>query len=236
MARCTLVLLALTLCFSLQAGAASFTADFNSGPDPTLVPFATSSDFEVAYTGGQVVFSLAEDTPLGVIPLIGLKTPFGLTGDYSVTVEVEPISLANTWPNLAWAFLTVGNAYISFTPDSVAATLDPPQSGPSSTFDPTAPFLFEIARSGSTVSISYDAGAGPQLLLSGSDPNVGDPVVLFDLLATGQHGDSVAFDSLQIDAGGFATPEPATWSLGLAAGLVCLALYRRRARQSRQTL
>jgi hypothetical protein len=170
---------------------------------------------------------------------IGLYTPFGLIGDYTVTVELDPCGLVSSWPDLSAAALNLGDAALSLSQHGVGATFDPHDAGTGTgaLFETNGldPITFKIVRVGTTVWEYYDAGAGFELLLMGEDPEMGNPVAAdLSFWAMGSVPNSVAFDNLHIEAGGFATPEPGAWSLVAAAGLLCLVLRRRRVRKSAQ--
>lgn len=226
------LVLALTLCLSLSAGA-TLLVDFSSGADSRLTYLNTNPAPVVglSYTGGQAVFSVlppyttADDLTSA---WEGLFTTSGVSGDYTASTVVDPAGMVQAWPNMSTVALFVGHAGINYFEGSLyASDSDNAWTSATTSIDLTSPTTFEIERVGSTIHFYYDDGSGLQLLATETGTSTSETLGIGIGFWAEGGPNSVAFDSLDV-----VTPEPATWSFGFAAGLFGLALYRRRARKS----
>jgi len=160
-----------------------------------------------------------------------LSTSFLLTGDFTYTVHVDASQLAPiSSPVTSEVLMYTNDAQVELTNQPVFASGGPPGlwadwgvlSGCGS-----AQMDLLIERTGNTLSVGCNGGTGwNEFSFVSAAPawNAG-----FELAAEGGPGATqVTFSNLQITYG---TPEPATWTFGLAAGIFGLIMRRRRARQ-----
>ena len=243
--RHALLLLLLMAWLSLPAGAATFTSNFSSGPDPSLhltLPQQPGS-MNVTYSNGQAVFNFIG----GPNPItqdndayLGLYTSFGLIGNYTVTVDVDEsamvndFSVSNPAPVLSDGYFEIyhgpqgASALMGFDTSDVGGTVDSSVVDWTDQGAVTGPrFTLEIQRVGNVISEYYDGN------LLHSETGLASPTggVSIGFWGYGLGDSSLAFSNLQVQADGF-TPEPGTCGLGVTAVLFGLALYRKRARQS----
>jgi len=226
-----LLLTVVLICAASVARAETFIENFNNATlNTNLLVVSTTNGFSFALSGGQAVMSIQSSIGNG---LVGAETYFTMIGDFTATIQCGRSSLApdteaglavfpgTNIQNKADIFFYGGSEII----DNIFIA---PGFGSRIVSTTASSALFQIARTGNTLSMQYDIGLGFQTLHSATDTHLSVPLTLAFVLSN-EYGDlsfhSAWFDNLTIAAAGL-YPSPSGLSAIANTNILETALWQ----------
>lgn len=222
-------LLCITVSKNSQA-TSTFTENFNGASISAHLVASSTAGYSMSLSAGQLLFQKAVGVGNGVA---SLTTDFDLIGDFTVAVDTSRTNVSNN-AEAGLALSPFGTDIFFFGPSLINANIYiAPGFGSQTVGNNSSPVTFRIQRSGNTLTESFNAGAGFQVLHSATTVNASGPVpasifLIQEFGNTAAH--NVAFDNLSIVADAFSSPvpEPTPSVLLLTGGLLLLMGVSRR--------
>jgi len=231
--RCASVLAILPL--ACAHAESTFTENFDGNTWSTQLSADAPSGYTFSLAAGRLLAQKSSTVGNGIS---FLTTKFSLIGNFTFTTLVTRTNLAGNSDAGIWVNFNGLGDYSSyadiffFGSTSVNANIYAGTQFASGYVFASAPTVtFKIQRIGETLSESFDAGSGYQLIRSATNAGLTGPVqaVLFlDQEFGSTAAASATFDNFSVVADGFspAVPEPRI-SLLMAPGLLAIAALRR---------
>jgi hypothetical protein len=206
----------------------TITYNFNDGTSDGLV-LTANGGFSASFTGGTANVSEAAGVGNG---LLDLSTPYSISGDFTATVTGSRSAIGDSELGLVFgnsvAAPPTGISDVFFVgTTNIGANIFLHTQTNAEVSNSATSVLFEIQRTGDTITNYYDAGSGLVAVNSETDATLTASGQVFLLLQeefgdTGAHAGS--FDNLTISSN--SVPEPASAALILVAGLPLLGRRR----------